>query len=221
MNLKFTKSKLIALVLGLTGWMSQSEAQICGATNSLNCTGDYLSAISFKNSAGTSYAVSGMNCANTGSSNKLMTNGAVMDITPGEDISMTIENTCSFSEYAGVWIDLDGDNTFSAAECIAKANSQFGLIPVNTTRTATLTIPCTGVKAGKAIMRVRCMYSTFTPSQGCGTISNYGNILDFEVNIKAVNPPSADFAVPTGPNFTKTPITFNSTATNSAYAQTW
>jgi hypothetical protein len=134
---------------------------------------------------------------------------------------MTIENTCSFSEYAGVWIDLDGDNTFSAAECIAKANSQFGLIPVNTTRTATLTIPCTGVKAGKAIMRVRCMYSTFTPSQGCGTVSNYGNILDFEVNIKAVNPPSADFAVPTGPNFTKTPITFNSTATNSAYAQTW
>ncbi|MEY5035959.1 MAG: hypothetical protein RLZZ110_976, partial [Bacteroidota bacterium] len=63
MNLKFTKSKLIALVLGLTGWMSQSEAQICGATNSSGCTGDYLSAISFKNTAGTSYAVSGMNCA--------------------------------------------------------------------------------------------------------------------------------------------------------------
>ncbi|MEK0440947.1 MAG: Gingipain precursor, partial [Bacteroidota bacterium] len=221
MNLKFTKSKLIALVLGMAGWISQSEAQICGATNSLNCTGDYLSAISFKNSAGTSYSVSGMNCANTGSSNKLMTNGAVMDITPGEDITMTIENTCSFSEYAGVWIDLDGDNTFSAAECIAKATSQFGQIPVNTTKTATLTIPCTGVKAGKAILRVRCMYSSFTPSQGCGTQSNYGNILDFEVNVKAVNPPSADFTVPTGPNYTKTPITFNSTATNSAYAQTW
>ena len=44
MNLKFTKSKLIALVLGMAGWISQSEAQICGATNSLNCTGDYLSA---------------------------------------------------------------------------------------------------------------------------------------------------------------------------------
>ncbi len=221
MNLKFTKSKLIALVLGLTGWMSQSEAQICGATNSSGCTGDYLSAISFKNTAGTSYAVSGMNCANTGSSNKLMTNGAVMDITPGEDITMTIENTCSFSEYVGVWIDLDGDNTFSAAECIAKSNAQFGSIPVNTTKTATLTIPCAGVKAGKAIMRVRCMYSTFTPSQGCGTQANFGNILDFEVNVKSVNPPVADFAVPTGPNYTKTPITFNSTATNSAYTQIW
>ena len=216
MNLKFTKSKLIALVLGLTGWMSQSEAQICGATNSSGCTGDYLSAISFKNTAGTSYSVSGMNCANTGSSNKLMTNGAVMDITPGEDITMTIENTCSYSEYVGVWIDLDGDNTFSAAECIAKSNAQFGSIPVNTTKTATLTIPCAGVKAGKAIMRVRCMYSTFTPSQGCGTQANFGNILDFEVNVKSVNPPVADFAVPTGPNYTKTPITFNSTATNSS-----
>ncbi|MFZ9571926.1 MAG: GEVED domain-containing protein, partial [Bacteroidia bacterium] len=208
-------------MLGLTGWMSQSEAQICGATNSYGCTGDYLSAISFKNSAGTTYSVSGMNCANTGSSNKLMTNGAVMDITPGEDITMTIENTCSFSEYVGVWIDLDGDNTFSSAECIAKSNAQFGSIPVNTTKTATLSIPCTGVKAGKAILRVRCMYSTFTPAQGCGTQTNYGNILDFEVNVKAVNPPLADFAVPVGPNYTKTPITFNSTSTNSAYAQTW
>ena len=212
---------MIALLFGLVGWFGQSEAQICGATNSLNCTGDYLSAISFKNTAGSSFGVSGMNCANTGSSNKLMTNGAVMDITPGEDISMTIENTCSFSEYVGVWIDLDGDNQFSAAECIATSNAQFGSIPVNTTKTATLKIPCSGVKAGKTIIRVRCMYSTFTAAQGCGTQSNFGNILDFEVNLKSVSPPSADFAVPVGPNFTKTPITFNSTATNTAYNQTW
>jgi len=33
------------------------------------------------------------------------------------------------------------------------------------------------------------MYLTFTPTQGCGTVANEGNILDFEVNIKAVNPP--------------------------------
>lgn len=217
----FTKTNLIASVLGVFGWMNQSNAQICAANNSLNCTGDYLSGITFKNSGGTSYSVSGMNCVNTGPSNKLMTNGAVMDITPGEVISMTIENTCSFSEYVGVWIDLDGSNDYSAAECLCTSSNGFGSIPVNTTKTVSLTIPCVGVKAGKAILRVRCMYSTFTASQGCGTQSNYGNILDFEVNVKSVSPPVADFAVPVGPNFIKTPITFNSTATNSAYAQSW
>ena len=112
----FTKTNLIASVFGLFGWMNQVDAQICGATNSTGCSLDWFSAVSFKNSAGTAFSVSGLNCGNTGTSNKLMTNGAVMDITPGEDISMTIENTCSYAEYAGVWIDLDGDNQFSAAE---------------------------------------------------------------------------------------------------------
>jgi len=217
----FNKINLIASVFGLFGWMNQAGAQICSATNSTGCSLDWFSAVSFKNSAGTAFSVSGLNCGNTGTSNKLMTNGAVMDITPGEEISMTIENTCSYAEYAGVWIDLDGDNQFSAAECISKAAGPLGQVASNSTKTATLTIPCVGVKAGKVIMRVRCMYLTFTPTQGCGTVANEGNILDFEVNIKAVNPPSADFAVPVGPNFIKTPITFNSTASNSAYAQNW
>ncbi|NBV37916.1 MAG: hypothetical protein EBR94_11670, partial [Bacteroidetes bacterium] len=162
----FTKTNLIASVLGLFGWINQSNAQICAANNSLNCTGDYLSGITFKNSGGTSYSVSGMNCTNTGPSNKLMTNGAVMDITPGEVITMTIENTCSFSEYVGVWIDLDGSGDYSAAECLCTSSNGFGSIPVNTTKTVSLTVPCVGVKAGKAILRVRCMYSTFTASQG-------------------------------------------------------
>jgi hypothetical protein len=70
-------------------------------------------------------------------------------------------------------------------------------------------------------MRVRASYYTFTPSQGCGTIATYGNIMDFEVNVKAVSPPAADFAVPTGPNFIKTPIGFNSTTTSAAYNQKW
>jgi PKD repeat protein len=70
-------------------------------------------------------------------------------------------------------------------------------------------------------MRVRAFYSTMAANQGCGTVATYGNIMDFEVNLKAVSPPSADFAVPTGPNFIKTPILFNSTTTNAAYKQTW
>ena len=56
----FTKTHLVASVFGLLGWFNQSEAQICAGNNSLNCTGDYLSGITFKNSGGTSFSVSGM-----------------------------------------------------------------------------------------------------------------------------------------------------------------
>ena len=213
--------KMPAIIGCMVSWVSVAEAQICSATNTTGCSLDYFTGISFKNSAGTTFAVSGLNCNNTGPSNKLMTTGAVMDITPGEQITMTIDNGPSYAEYAGVWIDMDGDNSFTSAECIAKSNTAFSQIAANSSKTAVLTIPCTGAKAGKAILRVRCMYLTFTPSQGCGTFANEGNIMDFEVNIKAVNPPVADFTVPTGPNYIKTPINFNSTSTNGSYAQTW
>ena len=208
-------------MFGSLSWYGASKAQICSATNSYGCTSDYLSGITIKNSAGTTASYSGLNCNNTGSSNKLMTSGAIMDVTPGEVITITVENTCTFGEYVGVWIDMDGDNTLSTAECIAKSSGPFGQVASNTTKTAQLTIPCGNYPAGKRILRIRCMYSSFLPSQGCGTQTNYGNILDFEVNVKAVNPPTADFTVPTGPNYTKTPITFNSTTTSSAYTQTW
>ena len=221
MNIKTTKSQWIALFFSLFGLYQQVQGQACGATNSNNCTLMWYSAVSFKNSAGSTASYQGLNCTNTGSSNKLMTSGAVMDFTPGEQITMTIENTCSYALIAGVWIDLDGDGSFSAAECISKTAGPLGSIASNTTKTATLAIPCTGVKPGKAIMRVRAFYSTMAANQGCGTVATYGNIMDFEVNLKAVSPPSADFAVPTGPNFIKTPILFNSTTTNAAYKQTW
>jgi hypothetical protein len=211
----FTKTNLMASIFGLFGWINQADAQICGATNSNNCTLMWFSGVSFKNSAGSSASYQGLNCTNTGSSNKLMTSGAVMDLTPGEEISMTIENTCTYALIAGVWIDLDGDGSYSSAECISKQTGPLGSIAANTTKTATLSIPCTGVKPGKAMMRVRAFYSSMTPTQGCGTVATYGNIMDFEINLKAVNPPSADFAVPTGPNFIKTPILFNSTSSNA------
>ncbi len=196
-------------------------AQLCGATNSNNCTLMWFSGVSFRNSTGSTASYQGLNCSNTGSSNKTMTSGAVMDLTPGEELSMTIENTCSYALIAGVWIDLDGDGSFSSAECISKQTGPIGSVAVNSTKTALLTIPCTGVKPGKSFIRVRAFYSSMTTTQGCGTVATYGNIMDFEVNLKSVSPPAADFAVPTGPNFLKTPINFNSTTTNTAYKQTW
>jgi len=222
-RLKFLK--LPAIFYCLLAWVNPSEAQICSATNSYVCpTGGYFTGVSFKNSAGTTFGVTGMNCSSlggNGSNNNLMTSGAVMDLIPGEKISMTIDNNATYSDYCGVWIDMNGDNTFDASECISTAASPFGAIATNTSVTKTLTLPCVAVKGGKVIMRVRCSYYTFTPSQGCGTIATYGNILDFEVNIKPVSAPVADFTIPTGPNFVKTPINFNSTTTSSAYNQVW
>ena len=183
MKIKTTKSQWIALFFSLFGLYQQVQGQACGATNSNNCTLMWYSAVSFKNSAGSTASYQGLNCTNTGSSNKLMTSGAVMDFTPGEQITMTIENTCSYALIAGVWIDLDGDGSFSAAECISKTAGPLGSIASNTTKTATLTIPCAGVKPGKAIMRVRAFYSTMAANQGCGTVATYGNIMDFEVNL--------------------------------------
>ncbi len=211
---------LFALLFVLVAW--KSNAQICGATNSLSCSVDWLSAVTFKNSTGTQVAFTGLTCANTGATNKLMTNGAMMNVTPGEDLTVTIENTCTYPEYVGIWLDLDGDNLLSAAECLSTQSAPFGSIASNSTKTAKVTVPCLATaKAGKAILRVRCMYSAFTASQGCGTVSNYGNIMDFEVNVQSVSAPAANFTVPTGPNYIKTPITFNSTQTNPAYNQVW
>ena len=214
--------KLPVMIYCMLSWVNIANAQICSANNSTGCTaGDFFSGVSFKNAAGTSFSVTGLNCGNTGSTNKLMTNGAVMDFTPGEQISMTIDNNPTWREYCGIWIDMNADNNFDASECISTAASPFGSIAANTSKTATLKIPCVSVKSGKVIMRIRCMYLSFTAGQGCGTVANEGNILDFEVNLKSVSPPVADFTVPTVPNFTKSPVKFNSTTQNTGLNQVW
>ncbi len=220
----FTFRILLALLMCIAG--RQLQAQICGATNSYGCTPTnmYFTAVIFKNSAGTSVGFNGLNCNNTGPSNKLMTNGPMMDITPGEIIEISLENTSSYPLDAGIWIDLDGDFSFSSAECIVAQNGVFDNIAVNSTRVEKLKIPCnSAIKSGTRMMRVRCGYYGYnmTTGNGCGTMGNYGNIMDFEVNVKALKPPVADFAVPVGPNYIKTPITFNSNQPSTAFIQSW
>jgi hypothetical protein len=150
----FAKFLLLSLMAMVGG---QARAQICGANNSYGCAIMWFSAVSFKNSGGTSASFNGLNCANTGSTNKLMTNGAMMDLTPGEKITVSIENTCTYILHGGIWIDLNADNTFTADECVSGPTGAFTNIAVNSTRTATVTIPCNAsVKSGKVLMRVRC-----------------------------------------------------------------
>ena len=67
MNIKTTKSQWIALFFSLFGLYQQVQGQACGATNSNNCTLMWYSAVSFKNSAGSTASYQGLNCTNTGS----------------------------------------------------------------------------------------------------------------------------------------------------------
>ena len=207
------RKKLLKLIpsflLGMVFSMGVTNAQsICSATNSYGCSIDWFDAVVIKNSSGQTASFTGLTCANTGATNKLMTNGACLDIMPGEEIEMYISNGCTYGENAGVWIDLNGDLSFSADECISGPSGPLGLIAAYQNKTAKLKIPCGKQTTGTVMMRVRCMYSSFTANQGCGTATNYGNIMDFEVNLLKVPTPSANFAVPKSDNYVKAPIKF-------------
>lgn len=210
----------VALLLCFT--TIPGKAQICSATNSYGCGIDWFSAVKVTNSSGSSMSFTGLTCANTGNTNRLMTTGPALDITPGEELEFEIENTCNYTEDAAVWIDLNKDNQFQNNECISGPTGPLSRIGSKTTRKAKVTIPCLSLASGTAILRIRCFYLTgWNAGNGCGTLNNYGNIMDFEINLKPATVPPADFTVPGGPNYVKTPVTFNSAVQNNAFKQIW
>jgi len=207
-TLKNLGSKAWLLMAFTWGFGHVAQAQICAATNSYGCSIDWFDAVTIKNSKGQVASYSGLTCGNTGATNKLMTSGPCIDITPGEEIEMYISNGCTYSEWAGVFLDLNRDNNFQSSECISGPSGPFGQIAAKQNKTVKIKIPCGNQSSGTAILRVRCFYGSFTTSQGCGTINNYGNIMDFEVNILNVTKPTASISVPTGTSYVKSPTTF-------------
>ena len=203
-------SKIFAFTLTAFGFFSTNlNAQICGATNSYGCSIDWFSGVEIKNSKGDVASFTGLTCSNTGATNKLMTTAPCIDITPGETIEMKITNGCTYYEWAGIWLDLNGDNKLDASECLSGSSGPIGQVPPSgASRTGSIKIPCNSTFSGTAILRVRCLYISVNANQGCGTVSDYGNIMDFQVNIKKVTAPVADFTIPKGNKYTKAPITF-------------
>jgi hypothetical protein len=203
-------SKILALTFAFIGLISSNlNAQICGATNSYGCSIDWFSGVEIKNSKGDVASFTGLTCSNTGATNKLMTTTPCIDFTPGETIEIKITNGCTYSEWAGVWLDLNGDNKLDATECLSGSSGPIGRVaPNGGTSTGSIKLPCNSTFSGTAILRIRCLYISVNANQGCGTVSDYGNIMDFQVNIKKVTPPVADFTVPKGNKYTKAPITF-------------
>lgn len=219
------KSKALGILAFAVGLFSAPKvhAQLCAAQNTSGCTSDYLAAVIIKNAKGqTVFSATGLNCANTGNaSNYLMNAGNAFDVTYGDELEITLTNTPSFQEHVGIWVDVDRDNNLSASECIAGPSGVFATLTYSETRTAKVKVPCGTGSGGKSYLRIRCMYSAFTTGQGCGTQSNWGNIMDFEINLIAVSTPVADFTVPTTNNYVKTPISFFPKNPSAAYSYNW
>lgn len=215
--------KTLLLTLSFSVGTHHLTAQFCQAYNSLGCGVDYIVAVTIKNAKGqTVFSSSGLSCASTGSGyNYLMNAGSPITATYGDELEITITNGPSYAERIGIWVDVNRDNQLSTAECISGPTGPFATIAVNQTITAKVKIPCASGSGGKSYMRIRTMYAAFTAGQGCGTYSNEGNILDFEMNLIGVSNPKADFAVPSGNAFVKTPINFLAQDPNAAYSYNW
>ncbi|MBL7811722.1 MAG: hypothetical protein JNL57_05820, partial [Bacteroidetes bacterium] len=224
-----------AFIGGLAFLPGTAEAQLCAASNSWGCGGTYgyggdIQSITIKNSSGVLASYSGLGCTGT-ANNKLVNAGSPIDITAGESITFELtgtswtSGTTVWNTGVGVWVDANRDNSLSAAECIADANSgPFNNIVASPAKSATIKMPC-WTSAGKSYLRFRGYWQGYTsgptPSQGCGSYSTYGNVIDVEVNLKLGSPPIANFVVPTGPNYEKTKVTFNANNPNPGYVYKW
>lgn len=216
-------------VLGM--FPTQASAQYCGASNSWGCGTTYggdITDVTITNASGTLAAHSGLGCSSTAP--QIPNQGNPFDITGGEIITIEVkgtEDTYGWGDRTnvGVWIDLNRDNSFSAAECVVdpQTGSLLGVGPSNAGK-ATIKVPCP-TKTGASRIRLRGQsspYSTYlTKNNGCGTIRGYGSIVDYEINLKLGTPPTAGINVPAGPNYEKAAVTFNATNPNDYYDYNW
>ncbi|MBS3915343.1 MAG: T9SS type A sorting domain-containing protein [Bacteroidetes bacterium] len=86
---------------------------------------------------------------------------------------------------AGIWIDMNRDGDFSASECIADPESgPFKHLRKDSATSMAIRIPGP-FNTGNSRIRIRgaANNQTLTASDGCGTLSVYGNQIDFEVTL--------------------------------------
>ena len=226
------KGALTALLSGVAMLFSGGSLQAqtyCAASNSWGCAagnvgaGD-LSAVTITNAAGKTLASWTGSCSG---GVQIANAGNAFDVTAGEKLTVNVKGTTDNNGWGwgsdvGVWLDNNRDGSFATNENLAdpQTGPYQSVGPAGTT--SVLTVPCFS-STGAARMRFRSGADVYTllASNGCGTAQTYGTILDFEVTLKLGAPPIANFIVPTGPNYEKTPVLFNSTNQSAAYLQTW
>jgi len=97
----------------------------------------------------------------------------------GENYTITVTPTwtgTTYSEGYGVWIDYNGDGTFTSAERVMNQSPTS-----NISVSATFNIPAT-VTTGNTRMRVSMRYNTQPNADGCGSY-DYGEVEDYTINL--------------------------------------
>ncbi|MFN4246554.1 MAG: GEVED domain-containing protein [Flavipsychrobacter sp.] len=163
---------LVGLILLTTSF--SVKAQYC--TSGLyyyGCNyGDYIRSVS---TSGGATNISNLNTTcNGGGAGYSFFSSQILTAAQGATITLNLTNNPSWSEYYRVWIDFNGNTSFS------DPGEQVAAVPLGGggTYTGTFTVP-TGATVGTTRMRVRCVYpssnSGFTPCsfQYGGEIEDY------------------------------------------------
>ncbi|MBL7813322.1 MAG: DUF5011 domain-containing protein [Bacteroidetes bacterium] len=207
----------------------RTQAQVCTATNAYGCgsiaLGDIRSLLITDLAGNTLYSNPSISCSGSTSKNTVLNAGNPITVYAGQTLVFYLTSKDSYPlkyTQAGVWLDMNRNDTLEAADCIADPQSG----PLSRLKEATsgvkITIPCFS-QTGKSYLRLRGSSSFFTVlnSDGCGTINTFGNILDLEVNLKKFPNPSADFNLPVRTVYTGTKQNFTTKTDNPDYSVQW
>jgi hypothetical protein len=197
-----------------------ASAQYC--TTGLYCYGtsygDYIQSV--YTTGGTSN-ISNMNSGNNGGSAgySYTTNAGTLTVQLGQSFTIFAVNNPTYGEYYGIWLDLNGDGTFSSTEQLYNS----GTSTVGSSQTAggsggvTYTVPLTAT-AGNTRIRVRCVWSYSNP-QPC-TYYGGGEVEDYPVTLVPSCPAPSFSAQPQNRTTCETAsTTFSVTSSNTSTYQ--
>ncbi len=166
--------KLGSLVLGLSLLLVcslQSKAQYCTATAS--CSIDYINNFS---TTGGSTNITNNNTGCSGVSGYNNYTAMVHTAIAGTVVNFSCQTAGDY-EATSIWVDFDGNQTFSTAENVYNG----AVVAPGTTFTGSFTVPLTATP-GTWRIRVRCNYNSSAQPYSCGA-TTWGEIEDYSMTI--------------------------------------
>ncbi len=183
------KFKAALSLLGILGSSMLASAQYCTSGSTYNTDSDITRVVLNTLDVNTSNAL----CMNYSHNT---TNTTVLDIGSSYPMSITlgVHSGCGgdfYDKSARVWIDLNKDGDFDdAGELMGSTIYSSGTFTSN----FNITIPCSATP-GITRMRVVCEEDFATGISPCGTYF-YGETEDYNIELKAGLPPSANYTLP-------------------------
>ncbi|HMN06290.1 MAG TPA: GEVED domain-containing protein, partial [Flavobacteriales bacterium] len=164
----------------LTVNLNPANACFCTPTYSYDCSdGDQIDNFSL---TGDDITLTNSNSGCSAAGYGDYTTMPAPSLTAGSTYSGTIGTNSTYTENVRIWIDFNGDGSFSESEVVAELSS------IGTSTPFTFTVP-TNATGGNQRMRVRLVYYTAPGSIDPCTLESYGETEDYMVNI--VVPPCA------------------------------